>query len=79
MDLDDSTARLGRLGASNRLTRRVTPVLGLTRRRDELERGAIPAIKPCTRETERGGALDTDVCQPPCAGVPSRVTWLVKT
>jgi DNA-binding response OmpR family regulator len=34
MDHDDSTALLGRLGASNRLTRRVTPALGLTRRGD---------------------------------------------
>ena len=34
MDHDDSTALLGRLGDSNRLTRRVTPALGLTRRGD---------------------------------------------
>src|SRR5674476_1413529 len=34
MDHDDSTALLGRLGASNSLTRSVTPVLGLTRRGD---------------------------------------------
>jgi DNA-binding response OmpR family regulator len=34
MDHDDSTALLGRLGASNRLTKRVTPALGLTRRGD---------------------------------------------
>ncbi len=34
MDHDDSTALLGRLGASNRLTSRVTPALGLTRRGD---------------------------------------------
>ncbi len=34
MDHDDSTALLGRLGAANRLTRRVTPALGLTRRGD---------------------------------------------
>jgi DNA-binding response OmpR family regulator len=34
MDHDDSTALLERLGASNRLTRRVTPALGLTRRGD---------------------------------------------
>jgi two-component system, OmpR family, alkaline phosphatase synthesis response regulator PhoP len=34
MDHDDSTALLGRLGASNTLTRSVTPVLGLTRRGD---------------------------------------------
>ena len=34
MDHDDSTALLGRLGASNNLTRSVTPVLGLTRRGD---------------------------------------------
>jgi DNA-binding response OmpR family regulator len=34
MDHDDSTALLGRLGASNRLTRSVTPALGLTRRGD---------------------------------------------
>jgi two-component system, OmpR family, alkaline phosphatase synthesis response regulator PhoP len=34
MDHDDSTALLGRLGASNTLTRRVTPALGLTRRGD---------------------------------------------
>ncbi len=32
MDHDDSTALLGRLGASNTLRRSVTPVLGLTRR-----------------------------------------------
>ena len=31
---DDSSALLGRLGASNTLTRRVTPALGLTRRGD---------------------------------------------
>ena len=34
MDHDDSTALLGKLGASNTLTRSVTPVLGLTRRGD---------------------------------------------
>ena len=34
MDHDDSTALLGRLGASNALTRSATPVLGLTRRGD---------------------------------------------
>jgi DNA-binding response OmpR family regulator len=34
MDHDDSTALLQRLGASNNLTRSVTPVLGLTRRGD---------------------------------------------
>ena len=34
MDHDDSTALLGRLGDSNRLTKRVTPALGLTRRGD---------------------------------------------
>lgn len=34
MDHDDSTELLGRLGASNTLTRRVTPALGLTRRGD---------------------------------------------
>ncbi len=34
MDHDDSAALLGRLGAANRLTRRVTPALGLTRRGD---------------------------------------------
>ena len=34
MDHDDSTALLGRLGAANRLTGRVTPSLGLTRRGD---------------------------------------------
>lgn len=34
MDHDDSTALLGRLGASNTLTRSATPVLGLTRRGD---------------------------------------------
>lgn len=34
MDHDDSTALLGRLGASNTLTRSVTPILGLTRRGD---------------------------------------------
>lgn len=34
MDHDDSTALLGRLGASNQLTRRATPALGLTRRGD---------------------------------------------
>jgi DNA-binding response OmpR family regulator len=34
MDHDDSTALLGRLGDSNRLTQRVTPSLGLTRRGD---------------------------------------------
>ena len=34
MDHDDSTALLGRLGASNRLTKRATPALGLTRRGD---------------------------------------------
>jgi DNA-binding response OmpR family regulator len=34
MDHDDSTALLHRLGASNNLTRSVTPVLGLTRRGD---------------------------------------------
>ncbi len=32
MDHDDSTALLGRIGASNGLTRVPTPVLGLTRR-----------------------------------------------
>lgn len=34
MDHDDSTALLGRVGASNTLTGSVTPVLGLTRRGD---------------------------------------------
>jgi two-component system, OmpR family, alkaline phosphatase synthesis response regulator PhoP len=34
MDHDDSTALLGRVGASNSLTRSATPVLGLTRRGD---------------------------------------------
>ena len=34
MDHDDSTALLGRLGASNRLAKRSTPALGLTRRGD---------------------------------------------
>jgi two-component system alkaline phosphatase synthesis response regulator PhoP len=34
MDHEDSTALLTRLGASNNLTRSVTPVLGLTRRGD---------------------------------------------
>jgi DNA-binding response OmpR family regulator len=34
MDHDDSTAFIGRIGAANVLTRRVTPVLGLTRRGD---------------------------------------------
>lgn len=34
MDHDDSTALLARLGASNTLTKSVTPVLGLTRRGD---------------------------------------------
>ena len=34
MDHDDSTALLGRLGASNSLRRSVTPALGLTRRGD---------------------------------------------
>jgi two-component system, OmpR family, alkaline phosphatase synthesis response regulator PhoP len=34
MDHDDSTALLKRVGASNTLTRSVTPVLGLTRRGD---------------------------------------------
>jgi DNA-binding response OmpR family regulator len=34
MDHDDSTALLGRLGASNTLRRSVTPILGLTRRGD---------------------------------------------
>lgn len=34
MDHDDSTELLGRLGASDQLTRRVTPALGLTRRGD---------------------------------------------
>ena len=34
MDHDDSTALLGRVGASNTLTRSVTPDLGLTRRGD---------------------------------------------
>jgi DNA-binding response OmpR family regulator len=34
MDHDDSTALLGRLGAENRLTKRTTPALGLTRRGD---------------------------------------------
>ncbi len=34
MDHDDSTALLSRLGTSNRLTRSVTPVVGLTRRGD---------------------------------------------
>ena len=34
MDHDDSTALLGRLGAANRLTKRLTPAIGLTRRGD---------------------------------------------
>lgn len=34
MDHDDSTALLARLGAGNRLTKRMTPALGLTRRGD---------------------------------------------
>ncbi len=34
MDHDESTELLSRLGASNRLTRRLTPALGLTRRGD---------------------------------------------
>jgi two-component system, OmpR family, alkaline phosphatase synthesis response regulator PhoP len=34
MDHDDSTALLGLLGAANRLTKRTTPALGLTRRGD---------------------------------------------
>ena len=34
MDHDDSAALLGRLGAANRLTKRTTPALGLTRRGD---------------------------------------------
>ncbi len=34
MDHDDSEALLGRLGASNERTRRVTPAMGLTRRGD---------------------------------------------
>lgn len=34
MDHDDSTALLARLGAANRLTKRLTPALGLTRRGD---------------------------------------------
>ena len=34
MDHDDSTALLGRVGASNTLTQSITPVLGLTRRGD---------------------------------------------
>ena len=34
MDHDDSSALLERVGASNTLTRSVTPVLGLTRRGD---------------------------------------------
>ena len=34
MDHDDSTALLGRLGDVNRLTKRTTPALGLTRRGD---------------------------------------------
>jgi DNA-binding response OmpR family regulator len=34
MDHDDSTAMLQKLGASDRLTRRITPALGLTRRGD---------------------------------------------
>ncbi len=34
MDNDDSTALLARLGAANRLTKRTTPALGLTRRGD---------------------------------------------
>ena len=34
MDHDDSTALLGQLGASDRLTKRTTPALGLTRRGD---------------------------------------------
>jgi two-component system alkaline phosphatase synthesis response regulator PhoP len=34
MDHDDSAELLGRLGAANRLTKRMTPALGLTRRGD---------------------------------------------
>jgi DNA-binding response OmpR family regulator len=34
MDHDDSTALLGKLGDTNRLTKRMTPALGLTRRGD---------------------------------------------
>jgi DNA-binding response OmpR family regulator len=34
MDHDDSTALLGRIGVENRLRKRVTPALGLTRRGD---------------------------------------------
>ena len=34
VDMDDSTERMARLGASNTLTRSETPVLGLTRRGD---------------------------------------------
>lgn len=34
MDHDDTAALLGRLGAANRLTKRITPALGLTRRGD---------------------------------------------
>ena len=34
MDHDDTAALLGRLGAANRLTKRMTPALGLTRRGD---------------------------------------------
>ena len=34
MDHDDSTALLGRIGSAGRVTRAVTPVLGLTRRGD---------------------------------------------
>jgi DNA-binding response OmpR family regulator len=34
MDHDDSAELLGRLGAANRLTKRLTPALGLTRRGD---------------------------------------------
>jgi two-component system OmpR family response regulator len=34
MDHDDSTALLGRLGVADRLTKRATPALGLTRRGD---------------------------------------------
>jgi len=34
MDHDDSTALLGQLGATDRLTKRTTPALGLTRRGD---------------------------------------------
>ncbi|MGK2850369.1 MAG: response regulator transcription factor [Candidatus Limnocylindrales bacterium] len=34
MDHDDSTAFMGRIGSADKLTRRVSPVLGLTRRGD---------------------------------------------